>query len=162
MGLSPYKSLSKATGLAFANPPMKDWRTEISPSLSIILDALANDTNNIAIEEGFDFTLEHWAKQGVILANAALTVPKNGNARSHLSIWEKFTESWLKKLDRKGITFCFFGKDAATYEDCIKGEKYAFTHPAAIAYRRGEVIDLKYDFRQQGFFKINKKHGIKW
>lgn len=136
-------------GLAFAGK---------SDELQVILDCLAKDTNNPCVEHGFDYTLELWAKQGVILANAALTRPKKGSMTSHLTIWEKFTESWLKGLDREDITFCFFGKHAATYEDCVTN-KYIFSYPKVKAW---EYTDMRNDFRQQQFFKITQKYGISW
>lgn len=162
LGLSPYRTLEQATGLCFANPTKN-----MQPSLQVIVDALAMYLHHPFIEEDFDPTLEYWARQGILLLNAALTVPfKGGTARSHLTIWEPFIEDTLKKLDKlDNVAFCFFGKDAATYSDTIEKNKiFKYVHPAATARRRFDKneIDIQYDFRKQHFFKNLEPWDIEW
>jgi uracil-DNA glycosylase len=164
--LSPYQS-KFANGLAFGIPEQYD-----KPSLQILRDCIAKDYNHPMFEEdGFDYTLESWARQGVLLYNVALTVPKNGGATDHVELWSKFTERIFKELNQlNGLIFVFFGNDAKKYEGLIDERHYKLlcTHPAYTA-RNLHIKDFKDDLRKVGIFKwidektifINKDK-IKW
>lgn len=151
LGLSPYQGVyadgSKvATGLAFG------VEKDTTPSLECIKDALCQDTGIITIEDYFDPTLEEWAKQGVLLLNAAFTVQTNGDARSHLNQWQWFTQGLFEILNDKfqAMPFVFLGKDAqefATSVDETKNYIIKAHHPAAASYKKG------YDMYKQGVFK---------
>lgn len=167
--LTPYKT-DQATGLA----------TAVSygdrPTLSIMRDALANDLCHPMLEEHFDNTLEHWAKQGILLLNISLTVPCNGGARDHIKLWSWFTKRVIEELDKQDVLFVLFGKDAQGYELFIKNNKVIKSiHPAATYYSlvKNNFDDSKIpeelDFRKHGIFnKISKilkdgyLHNHKW
>ena len=140
--LSPYQRqlmtesglTNYATGLATAVPSGEF----LTPTLGILLSALEHYLQIPEIEEHFDWTLESWAQQGILLLNRALTVEKNGNARSHIDDWTWFTRDVIKnlsdKLDR--TMFVFLGKDAQ-YLDCVDRNKHEVLytcHPVATAY----------------------------
>lgn len=122
--LSPYQSalngIKKATGLA-TGVPSEEYDT---PTLKVIRDALCQETGIITIEDYFDYTLESWANQGVLLLNSALTVPLNGDARAHIQIWKWFMKPFFEKLSEKlfNVPFVFFGKDAQMFTKYVTNQ----------------------------------------
>ena len=83
LGQDPYHGKDQAIGLCFG----VSKKTKIPPSLRNIQNELVTDI-------GIDLTsktLEHWAEQGVLLLNAALTVRMRSPA-SHMKIWLPFTK----------------------------------------------------------------------
>ena len=136
LGQDPYHDGS-ATGLAFAN---SDQSPRISPSLHWIVKALEHEYGTICLN--FDYTLEPWAKQGVLLLNTALTVAK-GYAGSHVSLWDKFTKDFIQCLSKQkdNVIFVLWGKKAQDYAKYIQGNNKIVTapHPAADAYTGGRA-----------------------
>lgn len=103
LGQDPYHDGS-ATGLAFANETKP-----LSPSLRTILNEVYDDIyGNVGPYP--DSSLIHWANQGVLLLNSALTVEK-GNPLSHVNLWSKFTEEVLSIINNNttGIVFLCWG-----------------------------------------------------
>lgn len=110
LGMDPYPQKGVATGLAFAN---KAYSVELSPSLEIIKNSFFTNSPEIGY---FDCTLEHWAKQGVLLLNSALTVEMN-KPGSHTMLWRNFIVNFLKKVGEfnPGIVYIILGKQAETF-----------------------------------------------
>lgn len=112
LGNEPYFT-GKANGLAFGN---KDSLLSMSPELETIHRAVELD-----IYEGFylnfDYTLEKWAKQGVLMLNTALTV-KHNTPNSHKKVWDKFTKFLIKfiAMNFPGTIFLLWGEEAQKYE----------------------------------------------
>lgn len=156
IGLSPYQSVVEgskiATGIPFG---VKDASYD-TPSLKVIRDALSQDIGIITVEDYFDYTLESWVKQGVLLLNASLTVKTGGDARSHLNEWAWFTGNLIKILNDKyqSMPFVFLGKDAQVHIQFVNEDKNHVIkahHPAAVYY------DSSKDFSKQNIFnKINE------
>ena len=93
LGQDPYHSPNQATGLSFGvNPKLCK---SIPPSLKNIVKELKNDLN-IELE---DYTLENWAKQGVLLLNASLTVIQ-GKPASQMKLWSDFTSYIIDELNK--------------------------------------------------------------
>ena len=113
LGQDPYHN-GQATGLAFAVNGER-----IPPSLKIITRELQAQYDHVP--EEFDYSLEHWAKQGVLLLNTALTVVK-GNAASHMHLWSWWTPKVLTALSKSNpnIIFVLWGKQAQSYAKYIK------------------------------------------
>lgn len=136
LGQDPYHDGS-ATGLAFANT---NKGSRISPSLGWIVKALEYEYDTVCVD--FDYDLESWAKQGVLLLNTALTVEK-GKAGSHTELWKPFTIELIDKLSssKDNIIFVLWGKKAQEYAKYIKGNNKIITapHPAADAYTGGRA-----------------------
>jgi uracil-DNA glycosylase len=89
-----------------------------------------------------DMDLEAWAKQGVLLINAALTI-EEGKSGSHLAHWTQFTEAVFKTLNESttGLIFCFWGKDALKFAHLIDDKFHhvlVASHPAAALYAGGK------------------------
>lgn len=143
LGQDPYPDGS-ATGLAFAN---SSDTLDISPSLKKIYESVERDMYEGLLID-FDYTLEEWAEQGVLLLNTALTVEKF-NIGAHSKYWETFTQHILSML-LPGTHVCLWGNHAKMYEKFLKDcYVYKCTHPASAHYNK---IDWKCD----NFREINK------
>ncbi len=91
VGQDPYHGPGQAHGLSFSVPP----GVPVPPSLRNIFKELHNDIH-MAIPTGG--TLNGWAKQGVLLLNAILTV-EEGQPASHAGKgWEIFTDAIIEQL----------------------------------------------------------------
>ena len=164
LGQDPYHN-GIATGLAFATNNGK-----MSPSLRNIVKEL-HDSYYVDVKDDFDTSLEHWARQGVLLINTSLTVRK-GQPNSHKKIWDGFTLQVIKRIiaNHNKIVFVAWGKDAADLmtkayvkheepimslfpEECETSHHLLTApHPAAEAYSGGKAGFFGCDH----FVKINK------
>lgn len=118
LGLAPYASFSKidgnyvpvSDGLAFSCSI-----TNIEqPSLTTMWDAVFDNYK----EEGKRYTnLSHWAAQGVLLLNIALTARKN-QPESDVLLWEPFMHFLFEEVlnTERGIPIVYFGKEAGKWE----------------------------------------------
>ena len=166
IGMDPYPTEYKgepvACGLAFA-PRHRDF---VPPSLRMIYNRLkktiyADDLTFIET----DLNLEEWAKQGVFLINAALTVEK-GRAGSHLSLWKEFTETVIRTISENssGVIFCFWGKDAQQFAPLVNGQahhKLLASHPVSAVYKGGEW-DCEHFEEINQILLHNNNEEIKW
>ncbi|MDP1690148.1 MAG: uracil-DNA glycosylase [bacterium] len=124
LGQDPYHGVGLANGLAFA----VDGGTRLPPSLQNIFKEIEGDCGDRAKSEEVlrpagrtwqplahtDGDLSRWAKQGVLLLNATLTV-RAGAAGSHQEKgWEQFTDAVIKTLseEREGLVFMLWGNYA--------------------------------------------------
>lgn len=128
LGQDPYHRIGQATGLAFA----VDNKIAPPPSLRIIKDQFDNEVGN---------NLEHWAEQGVLLLNTALTVLP-GQPESHLNLWMPIMNIIIKRLAliNRSLTWMLWGMKAQSYTKYINENKDKVIrtyHPAAAA--RGYV-----------------------
>ena len=114
----PYPQKGVATGILFGN---KEWTRDedLSTSLQIVKEAAINCEipHNCII---FVPTVESWAKQGILMINAALTVEMN-KIGSHVMLCRPFISRLLKKLfdNKTGIIYVLFGKQAQTFQPYI-------------------------------------------
>ena len=126
LGQDPYHGVSQANGLAFAvNPDVKK-----PPSLK-----------NIEKELGKEADIESWAKQGVLMLNAALTV-REKTPESHMKFWEPYTASIIEYLNTFGqdIIFVAWGAFALKQLENVNTEKHGVlvsAHPSPLGANRG-------------------------
>lgn len=123
VGQDPYNDGS-ADGLAFSNSKM-------TPSLEII---------NNELHRTFDFkgnitNLVCWAKQGILLLNAALTVEKY-KTESHLGLWEDFIIDIIYKMPKETVFF-LWGKKAQQFIPVINRNCVVETADHPVAESRG-------------------------
>lgn len=131
IGQDPYFD-GRATGLAFGNNLEPDEKP--SPSLRVIKDSVLSLVDKEEIPK-FDYSLESWAKQGILLLNSALTV-KRGEPNSHSAAWEPFMKVFIKRMStRKDVIWLLFGKRAWELSKYITGEPVVlkYYHPAFYA-----------------------------
>lgn len=133
IGQDPYPQRGKATGIVFANKsdtPEEDY----SPSLKVIKNSIKSlEKPNLVYN--FDPTLESWAKQGILMLNASLTVEAN-KVGSHVMMWRKFMTKLVNNLSKynKDIIFVLFGSLAQTFIPYIHNDNYIIEkHPAYYA-----------------------------
>lgn len=135
IGQDPYHNEGQAHGLAFSvqkgvRPP---------PSLQNIFKELRDDCG---ISKPTHGCLEKWAKQGVLLLNAVLTVEKN-KPHSHEKIgWQHFTDMIIKKLNThtQPIIYLLWGAHAQKKGALIDTNKHIVLtapHPSPLSAHRG-------------------------
>lgn len=135
IGQDPYHGAGQAHGLCFSVP---DGIT-IPPSLINIYKELNNDLGIPVPQTG---NLEKWARQGVLLLNATLTV-RAGQAGSHQGKgWEVFTNSVIQTVSdlRAGVIFLLWGKYAQEKQSLIDTRKHFILkapHPSPFSANRG-------------------------
>lgn len=110
--------------------------------------------------------LEHWARQGVLLLNATLTV-EAGKAGSHQGLgWEQFTDAVIKKVsdEREHVVFLLWGKYAQEKEVLIDAEKHLVLkapHPSPFSAHTG-FLGCKHFSKTNGYLKEYGKREIVW
>lgn len=135
MGQDPYHGPGQANGLAFSVAP----GVQIPPSLRNIFKEVSDDTGAPIPVDG---DLTRWARQGVLLLNASLTVREH-QPKSHSGIgWERFTEAAVRLLaeQRDHLVFLLWGSDAIRRGDFIDRSRHLVmtcVHPSPLSASRG-------------------------
>lgn len=135
LGQDPYHNDGQAHGLAFSVPD----NIQKPPSLQNIFKELNNDLGLSIPANG---NLEKWAKEGVLLLNASLTVRAH-NAASHAKIgWQRFTDAAIKALSeqKQNLVFILWGNYAIAKENLIDHNKHLVlktVHPSPLSASRG-------------------------
>lgn len=147
-----------ATGLAFG---VKN-RSYIPPSLKNIHKELESDLNVPIID--FDYSLESWAKQGVLLLNTALTVQEN-RPLSHAKYWNSFTQKVLETINKKcnNIVVIMWGSSAKSFKKYLTNESFRFvesSHPSPLS--DGQFIGSKPFSKTNQYLKELGKEEINW
>lgn len=158
IGQDPYHGEGQANGLCFSVSP----GVPPPPSLKNIFKELNSD---LGIPVSTSGNLEPWAKQGVLLLNATMTVRANSPGSHQKKGWETFTDAVIKAISdkKKGIVFLLWGNFAQTKEALIDQNKHFIlkaAHPSPLA--RGAYFGCRH------FSKANKilihagKQPINW
>lgn len=135
IGQDPYHGPNQANGLSFS---VND-EVRIPPSLVNIYKEIKNDLGKEIPKSG---NLERWAKQGVMLLNATLTV-RASSAGSHQNKgWEIFTDAVIKALSdkRDNLVFILWGAYAQRKGEVIDDKKHLVlksAHPSPFSADRG-------------------------
>lgn len=135
LGQDPYHGPKQAHGLAFS---VNDGIRK-PPSLLNIFKEIKNETGKPIPESG---NLERWAKQGVLLLNAILTVRASEAGSHQKKGWEKFTDAVIKTVaDKKeNVVFILWGAYAQKKAELIDTSKHLVlqsAHPSPFAADRG-------------------------
>lgn len=136
LGQDPYHGIGQAHGLSFSVLP----GVKIPPSLQNIFKEIKAD---IGVENSPNFgDLTHWAEQGILLLNAALTV-RNGEPMSHAKIgWTQFTDAVIKTISDKkeNVIFLLWGKFAQDKQVLINTDSHYIlkaAHPSPLSAHNG-------------------------
>ena len=154
IGQDPYHGPGQAHGLCFS---VKDG-VAFPPSLINIFKEIKSDTGIARPESG---NLERWAKQGVLLLNATLTVRAHMAGSHQKKGWEVFTDSVINIInrDKNNIVFFLWGAYAQKKGESIDRSRHIIlesVHPSPLSASRGF-------FGNNHFSKCNgylKEHGI--
>lgn len=159
LGQDPYHGPGQAHGLCFSVPD----GVKIPPSLRNIYKEISNDIGGQIPESG---NLEGWAKQGVLLLNATLTV-QAGKAGSHQKKgWETFTDSVIRTIsgNSEHVVFLLWGNYAQSKKDLIDTKKHLVLeapHPSPLSAHRG-FLGCKHFSKTNTYLKSKGKKQIKW
>ena len=154
LGQDPYHNDGQAHGLCFSVKPDVD----IPPSLVNIYQELHDDLGCKIPNNGY---LEKWAKQGVLMLNAVLTVRAH-QANSHRGIgWEEFTDAAIRILNEQDrpMVFILWGRPAQMKKSMLTNPKHLILeapHPSPLSAYRGF-------FGSKPFSKTNQfleAHGL--
>ena len=159
LGQDPYHGVGEANGLAFA---VSDG-VKLPPSLRNIYKELYND---LGIEPASVGNLECWAKEGVLLLNAVLTVEKDKPASHKFLGWENFTDAIIKSLNDKDtpVVFILWGNFARSKKSLITNPKHYViesTHPSPFSANYG-FFGSKPFCKTNDFLKKNHLKEIDW
>jgi uracil-DNA glycosylase len=158
VGQDPYTRPGEAHGLSFS--VKKGVR--IPPSLLNIYKELSDDIGFIKPDHG---CLEHWARQGVLLLNATLTV-RAYKSRSHANKgWERFTDAVLTLLNdrKKPAVFLLWGNDAQAKGQIITAPHHLVlkaAHPSPLA--GGRFFGCGHFSKANAFFCENGLGSMDW
>lgn len=135
IGQDPYHNIGQAHGLCFS---VMDG-TEFPPSLINIFKELNRD---LGVEMPKSGNLERWAKQGVLLLNAILTVRAHEAASHQNKGWERFTDAAIRLLnqERNNIVFMLWGSYAQNKGATIDPTRHLVlktVHPSPLSASRG-------------------------
>ena len=173
LGQDPYHSPELAQGLAFSIPKTIPIQSREFPS------SLRN-MNKALVIEGFGSLrhgdLSHWAKQGALLLNTALSV-RLREANSHAQLgWKPFVQILIQKLSssRSGLVWLLWGGHAQSLEEYIQNPEQHLilksSHPSGLGvYKTARPFIYPGDQRSCGhftktneFLNVHKKGGIIW
>jgi uracil-DNA glycosylase len=138
MGQDPYHGPGQAHGLSFSVP----LGVPLPPSLQNIYKELASDLGITPSKEG---CLLKWARQGVMLLNATLTVRQGEPMSHHGKGWEQLTDSVIAALcaRKDPVIFVLWGKSAQEKCKKVKGLKESShilltaSHPSPLSAHNG-------------------------
>ena len=159
LGQDPYHELGQAHGLSFS---VKKG-IKIPPSLVNIYKELKTD---IGMEIPSHGELTSWAKQGVLLLNATLTV-RQGQANSHQNIgWSIFTDAVIKKLNERTepLVFILWGGNARSKKKYITNKSHLIiesAHPSPLSAYNGFFGSRPFS-RTNEFLKAHNQSTINW
>lgn len=160
IGQDPYHGIGQAHGLCFSvNEGMAH-----PPSLINIFKEISTETNSPYPKSG---NLERWAKQGVLLLNATLTVRAH-HAGSHQNKgWEQFTDAVISIISakRQHVVFLLWGGFAKRKGLKIDKNKHCvFTcgHPSPLSANRGYWFGNKHFTKTNNYLKNNSLSEINW
>ena len=159
IGQDPYHGEAQANGLCFS---VKEG-IKHPPSLHNIFKELATDLNEEHLQSG---NLENWAKQGVLLLNATLTVRAQEAGSHQKQGWETFTDAIIEQISgqKESVVFLFWGKFAAskmTLVDLSKHTVFTAPHPSPLGAWRG-WFGSKHFSKTNAVLNSTGKTAINW
>lgn len=159
LGQDPYHGYGQANGLSFSvNDGIKQ-----PPSQQNIFKELKTDIPGF--ETPVSGNLESWAKQGVLMLNAILTV-QEGLPGSHKNFgWEKFTDALIKLVSdhKEHVVFMLWGNFAISKAALIDASKHLVltaAHPSPLA--RGAFFGSKHFSKANDYLAQHYLKPIDW
>ena len=158
LGQDPYHGPGQAHGLSFsvpdnmpAPPSLKNIFKEIETDLGVRMSGYPN--------------LESWARQGVLLLNAVLTV-RCAEAASHSKIgWQEFTDAVIRYISDncEGVVFMLWGNFARTKSELIDRSRHCVleaAHPSPLA--RGAFFGCRHFSKANEYLTSIGRTSIDW
>jgi len=160
LGQDPYPTKGHAHGLCFS---ALDPIEPLPKSLQNIYKELNSDLN---IDNTHTANLQAWARQGVLLLNAVLTV-EEGKANAHKNRgWERFTDKIIEVVNEKcnNVVFVLWGHYAQKKAKLIDASKHLIIqdpHPSPLSAYRGFWGSKPFS-RINSYLKAHKREAIEW
>ena len=159
LGQDPYHGPGQAHGLCFS---VNDG-VEFPPSLKNIFKELQNDIGKSIPNTG---NLTEWAKQGVLLLNATLTVRANYAGSHQNKGWEQFTDAVIHKINeqKEHVVFILWGNYAISKGKFIDQNKHLVltsVHPSPLSASRGFFGNKHFSITNE-YLTQNGKDSIEW
>ncbi|WP_297918920.1 uracil-DNA glycosylase [uncultured Campylobacter sp.] len=158
LGQDPYHGAHQAMGLSFSVPR----GVRIPPSLVNIYKEIKSD---LGISEPASGDLSYWAKQGVLLLNASLSVGAN-RANSHSGFgWQIFTDAVIKILSarRQSLVFMLWGNFAKAKSTLIDAQRHLIltaAHPSPLV--GGAFFGCRHFSRCNEYLRAHGLGEIDW
>lgn len=160
LGQDPYHGANQAHGLSFSvqkgiKPP---------PSLANIFKELKAEYHDFEIPKDGDLT--DWAKQGVLLLNATLTVSAGKPGSHQKQGWETFTDTIIKSIAdlKENVVFILWGNYAQKKKTLIDTQKHSIiksTHPSPFSAYNGFFGSKPFSRANDYLVKVGKE-PVEW
>lgn len=159
IGQDPYHGKGQANGLCFS---VSDGISH-PPSLKNIIKEMKSDIGHIETDNG---NFSTWAKQGVLLLNATLTVRENEPGSHQNMGWGKLTDGVIEHISKEKdqIVFLLWGKFAESklkLIDSCKHKIFVAPHPSPLGAWRG-WFGSKHFSKTNNYLEKNNKQIINW
>ena len=159
LGQDPYHGDGQANGLCFA----VSNGIQLPPSLQNIYKEIETDLGKKSGQEG---VLERWARQGVLLLNATLTVRAHVAGSHQNKGWERFTDAVIKVLSeqKEYLVFVLWGNYAQKKGAVIDESKHMVirsAHPSPLSAYNG-FFGSKPFSQANAYLILNDKRPIDW
>ena len=145
LGQDPYHGPGQAEGLCFSvktgvplPPSLVNIFKEIKDDMGTVPEVVTGDNG----KKMYDGSLRRWAKQGVFLLNATLTVREHQAASHQRHGWETFTDAVIKTISDQcpHVVFLLWGGPARSKKRLIDTQKHLVlesVHPSPLSANRG-------------------------
>jgi len=159
IGQDPYHGPDQAHGLCFSVREGIDF----PPSLINIFKEIEMD---LGIRRPSSGNLERWAKQGVLLLNATLTVRAHLAGSHQKKGWEEFTDSVINIInsEKENIVFFLWGAYAQKKGEAIDRSRHLVlesVHPSPLSASRG-FFGNKHFSKCNEYLKLHNVEPINW
>ena len=164
IGQDPYHGEGEANGLAFSvndgikiPPSLRNIYREINAEFESIFEPIEQTSGN----------LERWAKQGVLLLNATLTVRKDTpNSHKHLH-WQQFTDAVIQTIsnEKENVVFLLWGSFAQkklSLIDTAKHHVLTSGHPSPMSANQGKWFGNQHFIKTNAILESVGKEKIDW
>ena len=158
LGQDPYHGPGQAMGLCFSVPQ----GVQAPPSLRNIFREIETD---LGVRMSGSTDLEPWARQGVLLLNAVLTV-RSGEPTSHSGLgWQQFTDAVIRTVSQRcpGTVFMLWGNYARSKRELIDTSSchvLEAAHPSPLA--RGAFFGCRHFSKCNALLSAEGKTPINW
>lgn len=159
IGQDPYHNYGQANGLSFS---VNDG-VVVPPSLKNIYKELQSDIPDFVIPSSGN--LEAWAKQGILMLNAVLTVQANLPGSHKKFGWQNFTDAIIKLVSdhKQHVVFLLWGTFAISKSELIDASKHLVltaAHPSPLA--RGAFFGSKHFSKTNAYLLSKGMSPIDW
>lgn len=159
IGQDPYHEPGQAQGLCFS---VGDG-VKLPPSLRNIFTEIQSDLG-VAVPDSGDLT--RWAKQGVLLLNATLTVRAHAAGSHQNKGWETFTDAVIRAVSegRDNVVFMLWGSYAQSKAKLIDSTRHCVlksAHPSPLSAYRGFFGNHHFSICNQ-YLQQHGQEAINW